>query len=387
VVAELGTDLESWNCDLSADGSIDFDDFSMFAARWKELLLGGPDIDGSGEVDIYDLAVFADNWLSCFHIPAEATYPNPADNAINMGPHIILKWSPSKDTLSHDVYFGTDEAEVTAADTADANVYMGNQDTAEWDTNNYDANGLEYSRSYFWRIDEITPCGIEKGQTWSFTTMDEPDIEPVGWWRFDEGQGSTAGDSSGGNNGTLIGNTSWVAGRIGPYALEFDGDGDYVEIPDDDSLDIAGQMTICAWIKCDMSGFRTILAKQPGDFLYDFYPGNYMFYIYNGRLRLSHEAIIPDYVRYESSSSVVLGLWQYVAVTIIQNGDVNFYIDGLGAGTVPQEGTFGVFNNEPVRIGIRKGGRYDFDGAIDEVRIYNKALSAEEIEQLYQEGL
>ena len=63
---------------------------------------------------------------------------------------------------------------------------------------------------------------------------------PVGWWRFDESNGVTASDSAGGNDGTLWGDTTWVSGKVGPYALEFDGNGDWVEIPDDDSLDIAG---------------------------------------------------------------------------------------------------------------------------------------------------
>jgi hypothetical protein len=69
VVAELGTDLEPWYCNLDVDGDVDLGDFAMFAEHWMEpgcghrYWCGGADLDGSGLVDTYDLAVFAENWL------------------------------------------------------------------------------------------------------------------------------------------------------------------------------------------------------------------------------------------------------------------------------------------------------------------------------------
>ena len=69
VVAELGTDLEPWNCDLDADRDVDFSDFAIFAAGWRErgcghrYWCGGADIDLSGSVNARDLAIFARNWL------------------------------------------------------------------------------------------------------------------------------------------------------------------------------------------------------------------------------------------------------------------------------------------------------------------------------------
>jgi len=61
--------------------------------------------------------------------------------------------------------------------------------------------------------------------------------EIVGRWQFDEGSGITAADSSGNSNdGTLNGNPQWVAGKIGG-ALDFNGSADFVNVPDDSSLD------------------------------------------------------------------------------------------------------------------------------------------------------
>lgn len=69
VVAELGTDLEPWNCDLTVDGIVDPNDLAWFTSHWLDSGCGhryyceGTDIDGGGEVDFYDFAVFARNWL------------------------------------------------------------------------------------------------------------------------------------------------------------------------------------------------------------------------------------------------------------------------------------------------------------------------------------
>jgi hypothetical protein len=60
----------------------------------------------------------------------------------------------------------------------------------------------------------------------------------VGWWRLDEGTGTTAYDSSGnGNDGTILGNPQWVAGKVGG-ALDFDGNGDYIDCGNDPIFNI-----------------------------------------------------------------------------------------------------------------------------------------------------
>jgi hypothetical protein len=69
-----------------------------------------------------------------------------------------------------------------------------------------------------------------------------------GLWHFDEGTGTLAYDGSGNaNDGSLHGGTTWVDGKIGK-ALSFDGSSGYVEVPDSDSLDVTGKLTLDAWI-------------------------------------------------------------------------------------------------------------------------------------------
>ncbi len=71
----------------------------------------------------------------------------------------------------------------------------------------------------------------------------------LGHWKFDDGSGLTAKDSSGkGNNGKLINGPTWVTGQIGK-ALKFDGVDDYVDVPNSASLNpTTGKATVSAWI-------------------------------------------------------------------------------------------------------------------------------------------
>ena len=82
--------------------------------------------------------------------------------------------------------------------------------------------------------------------------------ELVGHWKFDEGSGTKAYDSSGnGNDGTFNGNPKWVAGHFGT-AVEFDGSDDWIECGNDQSLDLT-KWTITFWLKVnqnkDFNGF------------------------------------------------------------------------------------------------------------------------------------
>ena len=210
----------------------------------------------------------------------------------------------------------------------------------------------------------------------------------VGYWKLDEGRGTIATDSSGNDNdGTLNGDPNWVTGKVGGYALDFDGDGDYVNVPDNNTgLDIDSNMTIAAWVKLNSVGPHLfyIVTKQPSGTAGDNYPGNYEFKIQfpSWHLNLSHQSSTGQVCSgYKSTSAVGFGQWYHVAVTLVEGGNVNFYIDGVPVGTSSQYGTFGILNDEPVRIGARKDANYWFNGIIDEVAIYNRALSASEIRE------
>jgi len=86
------------------------------------------------------------------------------------------------------------------------------------------------------------------GSAFAFDAGPQPDL--VGWWPFDEGEGTVAHDASGnGNDGVFVGDPQWVEGIIGG-ALEFNGD-DYVNCGNGDSLQIRDQITMAFWFKVE----------------------------------------------------------------------------------------------------------------------------------------
>ena len=210
----------------------------------------------------------------------------------------------------------------------------------------------------------------------------------VAHWAFDEGSGTTATDSSGnGHDGTLLGDPTWVAGMIGSGALSFDGSDGLVDVGHDESLSITDELTITVWVKVsDLSTFYFLVCKQPSGTAGDNYPGNYEFRIQSntGILEFGHqEAEGEQYTFYTSETPITAEQWYHVAVSITKGELVEFYIDGISAGSFEQLTNFGVLNDEPVRIGGRKDGYSFFNGILDDVRLYDRALSAVQIQKLY----
>jgi hypothetical protein len=193
---------------------------------------------------------------------------------------------------------------------------------------------------------------------------------------FNEGSGSTANDKSPmGNNGTINGADWENQGKIGS-CLSFQS-GDYVDVPHSASLSITDEITIMAWINMaiDSSGEMAIVSKgtwaandlpyeltvTPGDVIF------WQFYDDAGRDTCS-------------PSSPPVNEWHHIAATY-DGAIFKCYIDGaLGeewayAGTMPE-------NIASVTIGKRSkaAGTY-FTGLIDEVVIFNRAISVDEVNE------
>jgi len=147
------------------------------------------------------------------------------------------------------------------------------------------------------------------------------------------------------------------------------------------------ELTITAWVNVgNLSTYYFILCKQPSGTARDNYPGNYEFRTEanTGDLQFGHqEAEGEQYIFYNSDTSITAEQWYHVAVSFTNGGLVEFYIDGIPAGSSEQLTNFGILNDEPVRIGGRKDGYSFFNGILDDVRLYDRALSAVQIEKLY----
>ncbi|MDP3954318.1 MAG: LamG domain-containing protein [bacterium] len=223
----------------------------------------------------------------------------------------------------------------------------------------------------------------------------------VGYWNFDVGKGGlTAYDMSGNrNHGTLTAmdkRSDWVDGKIGG-ALDFDGTDDYVDAGSNTSIDdvFAGGGTISGWINIrslTQTGFFSFLTKieQPGDSDLGF--DSYVTDADKALFFVKPWATVIGKWR-SPLNSITLNNWLHV--TIIYNSDSTsndplLYINGTSQTVTEVSTPSGAARPDadyPLHIGHDKPFFGTFaDGQIDEVRIYNRALSADEIQRLYQLG-
>ncbi len=201
----------------------------------------------------------------------------------------------------------------------------------------------------------------------------------VGRWHFDENSGTTAGDSSGnGNDGTINGAT-WTTGKCGS-ALRFDGSSDWVDCGDDASL-VPTNISFEAWIKPFNPGgsWQSIIANSPEGGKY-----NYWLYLQGNDLKLSaYSPTYPDLV--VSNVVPTANVWYHVAFTAVKGGTMEIFVNGDQVGSKTAGSSLWTGGHTTISD-LRPDRNIRFNGIIDEVRIYNRVLSPEEIKAHYEVG-
>ena len=229
---------------------------------------------------------------------------------------------------------------------------------------------------------------------WFLGWEPEPLPEPIAYWKFDERHGTTAYDSAGNNDGTIYG-AQWTTGQING-ALDFDGDEDYVRTIYEGG---PSEYTISLWynlnedivpstmIDPDTGVWRArALVSKTGDEQYKVNLWSIWFSYYG--LELVNEIAHNTYVRVSYEPAMFYkDEWCHVVVTgNSTHGQV--YFDGELINTVEGNFSGGVWDDSvPFEIARPYTGTADryFNGTIDEVMIFNKALSADQIQQLYED--
>src|SRR3989338_2523425 len=195
----------------------------------------------------------------------------------------------------------------------------------------------------------------------------------VAAYAFDEGSGTTIEDSSGNNNtGTLTNGPTWTTGKIGG-ALSFDGVNDYVDLGNPLSLRPVNQITISAWINpTDVSTSKTIVSKDITG------AADYFFRVQGpGGVRCNFEGLVLDLV----GNYVLTNVWQHLACTY-DGSIVSIYKDGILLSSSAASAVTYSDSGANIKIGRRDegGGGLYFPGLIDDLRIYNRALTEAEIQ-------
>ena len=195
----------------------------------------------------------------------------------------------------------------------------------------------------------------------------------VAAYGFNEGSGVQVADASGqGNTGTISSATWTASGKFGS-ALSFNGTSAWVTVADAPSLDLRTGMTIEAWVNPSSgTGWRTVALKESGSGLV------YSLYSANGASRPAGFVHTSGDMPLNGTAAVATYAWTHIAFTY-DGTAMRMFVNGLQVSMSGQMGTIAV-SNGALRIGGNSVWGEYFRGAIDEVRIYNRALSAAEVQ-------
>ncbi len=212
----------------------------------------------------------------------------------------------------------------------------------------------------------------EKGSKLGLEPLDYGDSSLMGLWTFEEGTGTVAYDWSGnGNNGSWnAAGSGFLTGKVGTYAGQFWGS-NYVSVPDNSSLR-PSLFTVSAWVNFGSTAFRGIVSKEANSSPYSYglrQRGN-------STIWFSESGGGNDV---QSNTLYVQNAW-YMITASYDGAVVRLYINGLLDHSGNMSFTDGSTN--PLIIG---GAPVDADflGLLDNVRLYNRVLSAAEIAALY----
>jgi prepilin-type N-terminal cleavage/methylation domain-containing protein len=226
---------------------------------------------------------------------------------------------------------------------------------------------------------------IAKGADFSAQILRGVGDELVGRWDFDECSGTTVNDASGlGNSGTLSSSAAWSTETALKNGCSLNGATGSVTMPENGSLDISNNLTISLWLypSAEMVGYATQpVAKWAGTA-----DANFVLYYFGTTSGASRS--VQWYANaggvwrgIGSAKYLDLNKWTQIVISYESAKGGQLYIDGsligsaIGTGVLATNGA-----NTTINSAI------NFPGYIDDVRIYRRSLTAQEIHQLYAQG-
>ncbi len=370
IVARI-RDCAPLQADIAEDCLVDIDDLAYMAEVW--LTEGQPtgDITETGIVNLKDVAVLASEWM---YFGAFA--PLPEDAAVGVNFATMLRWGDNIHAQSYDVYLGDTAAAVSSAGVGSSE-YRGQTQLNRWKEH------LQPNQTYFWRVDARDASHtLSRGPVWTLTTGDStPEPGLVGHWKMDETSGSIAADSSlYGHEGTFKGDPQWRPGQgILGGAIELNGSGDAIEV--DGFSMTTDTATFVAWINgrraADWAGI--VYSRSPAG-----NPACGMHFGGNRNLRYTWNDNDDATWNWDSGLEIPENEWAMTAL-VIEPDKATLYVataqSGLQSAVKPLLNMQQTVNNLKIGWDSQSETRY-FEGLVDDVRIYNRALLPEEIASL-----
>ncbi len=295
--------------------------------------------------------------------------PTPPDDARGVFTDVTLEWGAGKGAIQHEIYFDANEADVAAGA---AGTFQGQQVATS-----LIPGGLKNDTTYYWRVDEIDAAGVKTpGKVWKFRTLPPQTVtDPnlLGWWKLDEVMGTAVDYSGHGYHGELRGGAQPAIGMIGG-AIELDGMNDFVYLgknAGDLGIEGAKPKSVSAWVYThsfhDGGIFDMGARVSSQDFCLRARAGN-------NQWRVQYYSVDHDFT-YTS-----LNTWVHFVLTY-DGAQSTCYANGAVVSTAARTLNTAVTN--PFQIGGYGWPGNFFDGLIDDVRLYNKALSAAEVQVIY----
>jgi hypothetical protein len=200
------------------------------------------------------------------------------------------------------------------------------------------------------------------------------ELELLAQWPLDETSGDVVQDIIGGRDGEIAsGDLSWVPAKFG-NGLQFDGTG-YVEVTKDPELELSESVTLTAWVNFDdVSGRQDIVSYADSYAIIKESDSTFRGFIYQGGWPMAN-----------GTTATEAGEWYFAAMTY-DSTDIKIYVNGELDGTAGAPGEI-LFQGAPFWFGgapADPGQAWFFKGILDEVEIWNRAMTEEEVMETYQ---
>ncbi len=314
---------------------------------------------------------------SFFVPPRKAYQPSPADGAKYLNLDVKPSWTRGLAAKLHYVYFGDNLDQVSNATGAAGQIA----------TAYTPAGPLANNKTYYWRVDEFDGATTHKGDVWSFRTIvNIPVTDPtlLGWWKFDTSDSTILDWSGHGNHGAIVGNVQWVS-TLFNLGLQFLGDYEgYVRLPP--GLVTEEKGSILMWVNTNQTNDEGMLWYGT-EINGNGYGGENEIHV-----NIDDPGQLDFFLEEDGAGSditingpLIAGTgWTHVAATWDVTDGCRLYVNGVEVGKAAHNTNASSITT--MRLGNAYSGDVYYEGMMDDVRLFDHAITAAQVSEIMNKG-